>query len=114
VNSEQALMIIAALDAATRAGFTVLVSPARTPGHVVAKVGRAFILAGKASDRVEPFETVGRTAQEALGNALAILTIEIGRDLRDAVERAAADEAAMADEGPRMNSERDLRPLEAR
>ncbi len=113
MNSEQAVLIVAALESATRAGFTVTIGPTLPTGRASVAVNRRFILAGKATSRVEPFTVVRDSVRDALGNALGVLTLEIGAD-RLRQEQALADEEAIADRDPILSSDRDLRPAEAR
>jgi hypothetical protein len=108
MNTEQAVLIVAALDSAHRAGFAVSIEPAAL-GRVAVTVKPVAIRLGKASSRVEAFTVVRDVARDALGNALGVLTLEIGADLL-AAERAAADAAAIDDTDALLNSERDLRP----
>jgi hypothetical protein len=80
MNTEQALLIVAALESAAKAGFTVTIGPTLPTGAVSVAVGRKFILAGKATSRVEPFTVVRDSVRDALAQVTQTLSLEIFQD----------------------------------
>ena len=76
--------LIVALQDAARAGFFVSVGLTRDPVTEErvfdVSVTRAWLVAGEATDRLEPFSVMRPDLTDALGNALAIVGVEIGLD----------------------------------
>ncbi len=85
--------LIVALQDAARAGFDVSVRYARhtAGGHnYVVHVDPWYVKIGEATERVKPFRVSRPDLTDALGNALAIVGVEIGID-RAAKERRLTD-----------------------
>ncbi len=75
--------LIVALQDATSHGFTVSIRYARhTNGntHYVVSVAPWYVKAGEATERVAPFRVARPDLVDALGNALAVVGVEIGID----------------------------------
>ena len=80
--------LIVALQDAARWGFSVHIH--HIYGEFLVAIGRNRIMAGDATDRVQPFTIQRPDLTDALGNALAIVGVEIGID-RAAKERKLAE-----------------------
>ena len=70
--------LIVALQDAARAGFSVCIE--YTKGQYEVDVVTRFTLVGQASERVKPFIVRRPDLTDALGNALAVVGVEIGID----------------------------------
>ena len=70
--------LIVALQDAARAGFDISVMYSH--GEFIVNVDPCRIITGTASDRVAPFDVRRPSLTDALGNALAIVGVEIGID----------------------------------
>ena len=91
MNSEQSASILLALEAAVRAGFAVTVEPATTGGTSVT-VHPKVIRSG-ATERVERFTICREELRDALGNAMAVVVLEVGADRKRNGEMGRGGEA---------------------
>ena len=85
--------LIVALQDAARAGFEVSVRFARHAedgANFVVSVDPWYVKIGEATERVKPFRVKRPDLTDALGNALAVVGVEIGID-RAKKERLLAD-----------------------
>lgn len=103
---DQALAILAAIESAVHAGFSIEIRPSASGGTTVS-VDRVRVVTGTTGDELRPFSIAREATRDALGTALTILTMELYS------RRAAAERAELVNGLERPSHERDTRMVES-